>query len=82
MEEKSYAQDLRATDGSLIPSSTAIDPADRAIRCTCGKPDCPRARLRPFRDHVAELYRRDDAPCTSVPQRGFKREFSAKAGNW
>jgi hypothetical protein len=57
MEEKSYARHLRTTDGSLIPRYTAIDPPDRAIRCTCGKPDCPRARLCPFREHVADLYR-------------------------
>jgi len=57
MEEKSYARHLRTTDGGLIPRYTAIDPADRAIRCTCGRPDCSRARLRPFREHVAELYR-------------------------
>jgi hypothetical protein len=57
MEEKSYARYLKTSDGRLVPRYTAIDPADRAIRCTCGKPDCPRARLRPFREHIAELYR-------------------------
>lgn len=36
---------------------TAIDPGGQAFRCTCGKADCPRARLLPFRDHLAELYR-------------------------
>ena len=57
MEEKTYARHLKATDGRLVARYTAIDPADRAIRCTCGKPECARARLRPFREHVAELYR-------------------------
>lgn len=57
MEEKTYARHLRAPDGSVFARYTAIDPADQAIHCTCGNPDCPRARLLPFREHISELYR-------------------------
>jgi hypothetical protein len=56
MQEKSYARQLQTPEGRLVPRYTAIDPADQAIRCTCGKPDCPRARLLPFRQHIAELH--------------------------
>ncbi|WP_156493983.1 MULTISPECIES: hypothetical protein [unclassified Erythrobacter] len=34
---------------------TAIDPAVKVFECTCGKPDCPIAALRPFRDHIKAL---------------------------
>lgn len=44
-------------EGGGRPRYTAIDPAGQTFRCTCGKPDCTRAKLRPFREHVAELYR-------------------------
>jgi hypothetical protein len=56
MEEKSYAREIRSADGTLVARYAAIDPADEAISCTCGKPECPRARLRPFRQHVVELH--------------------------
>lgn len=36
---------------------TAIDPADKVIRCTCGRPDCWSTELLPLRGHMAELYR-------------------------
>lgn len=46
----------------MVPSeekddSGALDPADEAFRCTCGRPECVMARARPFREHIAELYR-------------------------
>lgn len=56
MEERSYARHIRSADGTLVSRYAAIDPAAVAIRCTCGKPECPRARLLPFRQHMAELH--------------------------
>jgi hypothetical protein len=57
MEERSYARHSRSADGTEVSRYAAIDPADEAICCTCGKPECPRARLLPFREHVAELHK-------------------------
>ncbi len=56
MEEKSYSKRIRTANGTISDRYTAIDPAEHAITCTCGKATCTRARLLPFRDHVAKLY--------------------------
>jgi len=56
MEEKSYARRIRMPDGTLVNRYSAIDPAKYATECTCGKPHCLRARLLPFREHVAKLH--------------------------
>jgi hypothetical protein len=57
VDEKSYAKRIRRPDGTLSDRYTAIDPAELATICTCGKAKCTRARLLPFREHVARLYR-------------------------
>jgi hypothetical protein len=57
MEEKSYARRIKLSDGTLVTRYTALDPANESIWCTCGKPECPRARLLPFREHIAKLHR-------------------------
>ena len=44
-------------NGTLSIRYTAIDPAGSAAYCTCHRPLCTRARLLPFRDHVAKLHR-------------------------
>lgn len=55
--EKTYAKWFRDDQGRSHRRFSAIDPADGAVVCTCGKPGCFRARLLPFREHIAELYR-------------------------
>jgi hypothetical protein len=55
--EEGYARYIRSADGTQVSRYTAIDPADEAIWCTCGKSECPRARLLPFRQHLVELHR-------------------------
>lgn len=35
----------------------ALSPADQAFQCGCGKPDCWLGRVRPLREHLAEVYR-------------------------
>lgn len=55
--ENSYAKWVCDGHGTLKKRYTAIDPAQFAIVCTCGRKDCYRVRLLDFREHVAELYR-------------------------
>ncbi len=57
LEEQSYAKWVRGSRGVLEKRYTAIDPADVAIVCTCGRKGCHRAQLLDFREHIAELYR-------------------------
>lgn len=45
-----------SADGKRI-RYTALDPADEATECKCGKPGCFAANLFPFREHIARLYR-------------------------
>ncbi|MFC5865016.1 hypothetical protein ACFPT7_22095 [Acidicapsa dinghuensis] len=56
MEDHRYERQVRSAEGKHVTRYTAIDPADEAISCTCGKPECTRARLRPFRQHIAGLH--------------------------
>lgn len=56
-EEHDYSRYAYDADGNRVLRYKAIDPMAYAFRCTCGKPSCNRARLLPFRDHVAALYR-------------------------
>lgn len=56
-EEKGYGRYVYDSHGNRDLRYKAIDPATDAFQCTCGKPHCTRARLHPFRDHVAGLYR-------------------------
>jgi hypothetical protein len=56
-DEKSYAKWVRGENGHLTKRYHAIDPAEHAVVCTCGRDGCHRARLLPFREHIAELYR-------------------------
>ena len=56
MDEKTYGRYTMSAGGKRVARYCAIDPALEAIRCTCNKVDCTRARLRPFRDHIAKLH--------------------------
>lgn len=56
-QEKNYAKWIRGDDGRIARRYSAIDPAETAVRCTCGRAECHRGRLLPIREHVAELYR-------------------------
>jgi len=56
-EREGYGKYVYLSDGSRRPRYAAIDPAEYADKCTCGKPECPRNRLLPFRDHIASLHR-------------------------
>lgn len=56
MEEKSYNRYTTSADGTRTLRYRAIDPADDAMRCTCGKPGCTWARFLPFRDHITRLH--------------------------
>lgn len=56
-EREGYGKYIYLSDRSCRPRYIAIDPSKHADKCTCAKPECPRNRLRPFRDHVASLYR-------------------------
>ena len=55
--DDNYSKWIRDEEDRERKRYTAIDPADASIVCTCGRTDCHRARLLPFRDHIAELYR-------------------------
>jgi hypothetical protein len=55
--EQSYSKWIRDQGGNLSKRYSAIDPADFAIKCTCGRDGCHRARLLKFREHIAELFR-------------------------
>lgn len=55
--EENYSKWIRGEDGRETKRYTAIDPAQLSVVCTCGRKGCYRARLLPFREHVAELYR-------------------------
>lgn len=57
LTEKTFGRWMTNERGDLAKRFVAVEAADKAIACTCGKPDCHRARLLPFRDHVSELYR-------------------------
>lgn len=35
----------------------ALSPATKAFQCGCGKPDCWLGRVRPLREHLAEVYK-------------------------
>lgn len=41
--------------GKLELRYTAIDPMDRYVRCSCGKPECWTNDLRPLREHMHAL---------------------------
>lgn len=55
--EENYLKWERGENGLETKRYTAIDPAKVAVVCTCEREGCYRARLLPFREHVAELYR-------------------------
>lgn len=55
--DENYSRWIRAEDGRETKRYTAIDPAEVSIVCTCRRAECHRARLLPFREHIAELYR-------------------------
>jgi hypothetical protein len=55
--EKTYGRWTTDARGKSTKRFVAIEPADKAVTCTCGRPDCHRAKLLPFREHIAELYR-------------------------
>lgn len=55
--EENYSKWIRDAEGLATKRYTAIDPAEISIVCTCGRAECHRARLLPFREHIAELYR-------------------------
>lgn len=44
-------------DGNATLRYTAIDPAVQLFTCSCGKPECQIAPLRPLRDHMGLLLR-------------------------
>jgi hypothetical protein len=71
--EKSYARWVRAPDGKPVKRYSALDPADISIKCTCGRDECTRAHLLPFRDHVTELFQ--------VLSRHMREEL-AVCGEW
>ena len=75
MYDKSYAKTVRDASGNLHLRYRAIDPATDAIVCTCGKSSCPRARLLPFREHIAELH----STLTTLIDEGF---FEAPDSHW
>lgn len=43
--------------GAMRLRYTAIDPADKVVRCTCGRLDCWSRELLPLREHMAGLCR-------------------------
>jgi hypothetical protein len=55
--DKTYGKWTRDGGGELVKRYLATDPAEEALTCSCGRPDCLRARLLPFRAHIAELHR-------------------------
>lgn len=54
--QNSYAKWILDDRGVKKKRYTAIDPAQSAIVCTCGREGCHRARLLDFREHIAEIY--------------------------
>ncbi len=56
-EHEGYGKYVILPDGARQARYIAIDPSERADKCTCGKQNCPRNRLLPFREHAASLYR-------------------------
>ncbi|PZW38958.1 hypothetical protein C8P66_13242 [Humitalea rosea] len=44
-------------DGKPRLKYRAIDPADRYVHCSCGKPDCWTEQIVPLREHMVALFR-------------------------
>lgn len=67
---RGYDRLTRSESGVATLKYTAIDPADRYVRCNCGKPDCWTTQLLPLREHMAALFRAINA-C------GYAEQFEA-----
>jgi hypothetical protein len=64
----------RSEDGKPIIKYRAIDPADRYVRCTCGKSDCWTEQLVPLREHMVLLFR-TIVSCESEGQFGKNKQI-------
>lgn len=56
----------------------ADNPAVQLFACTCGKPDCKRARLRPLREHIRELFQ----AITACDERELFASTPTRVSNW